>query len=110
MTTLDPASGHVVLINTFTVEPERAEELLAALSEATRETLSGLTGFVSANLHLGRDGRHVTNYAQWESQADLDAMMANPGAMAHMQQTAAMAIAFEPLYYDLREVHDSPDS
>ena len=34
MTTLDPASQHVVLINTFTVEPERAEELLQALSAA----------------------------------------------------------------------------
>lgn len=109
MVTLDPASGHVVLINTFTVEPEKAEELLAALSEATRKTLSRLPGFVSANLHAGRDGRHVANYAQWRSQADLDAMMVDPEAMAHMRETAAMAVAFEPLYYDLRETHAAQD-
>lgn len=37
MTTLDSESGYVVLINTFTVEPDRAGELLAVLSRATEE-------------------------------------------------------------------------
>ncbi len=35
MTTLDLNSGHIVLINTFTVDPDKADELLGVLSEAT---------------------------------------------------------------------------
>ena len=35
MTTLDPNDGHITLINTFTVDPAKADELLKILSEAT---------------------------------------------------------------------------
>lgn len=108
MTTLDPTSGYVVLINTFTVEPERVEELVANLSEATVAGMSTLPGFVSANLHVGRDGKHVANYVQWRSQGDLDAMMADPRAVAHMREAAALATSFDPVYYDLRETYAAP--
>ena len=68
-----PSSQYVVLINTFSVEPARADELLAVLSKATKEGMRGRKGFVSANLHISYDKRHVANYAQWRSQADVDA-------------------------------------
>lgn len=103
MTTLDPADDYVVLINTFTVEPDRAEDLLAALSQATEAGISRRPGFISANLHLSQDKRHVTNYAQWRTQADLDAMMADSAARTHMATAAAIATSFEPIYYSLRE-------
>ncbi len=32
VTTLEPAAGYVVLINTFTVEPDKADELMSVLS------------------------------------------------------------------------------
>ncbi len=105
MTNLDPSAGHLVLINTFTVEPARAETLLQILSQATEEGMWHMAGFVSANLHMSRDKQHVTNYAQWRSQADLDAMMRNPAAQKHMHEAAAVATSFEPLCYELREVH-----
>lgn len=105
MTTLDPSVGHLVLINTFSVEPSRAEELLKILSQATDEGIRHMPGFVSANLHVSHDKRHVTNYAQWRSQADLDAMMRNPAAQKHMHDAAAVATSFDPVYYELREVH-----
>jgi hypothetical protein len=38
MTTLDPADGYLVLINTFTVEPSRADELLAVLPARPRRS------------------------------------------------------------------------
>ena len=79
MTTLDPAAGYVVLINTFEVDPSRAEELLTVLSQATANTMRHAPGFVSANLHISADRRHVANHAQWRSQADIDAMMRGPG-------------------------------
>ena len=103
--TLDPGAGYVVLINTFTVAPSRAEELLAVLSEATENSMRHRPGFVSANLHVSQDRRHVANYAQWRSQADLDAMMQDPAAREHMQSAGAIATAFDPIYYELRESH-----
>ena len=105
MTTLDPASGYVVLINTFTVEPSRAAELLAALSQATEHGMRQRQGFVSANLHVSQDKRHVANYAQWRSQDDLDAMMKDPAARTHMAGAASIATSFEPIYYELCETH-----
>jgi len=107
MTTLDPKAGHVALINTFTVEPERADELFAALSRATEETMRLRPGFVSANLHMSLDKRHIANYAQWRTQGDIDAMMADANARVHMHEAAAIASSFEPIYYNLRETHSA---
>ena len=106
MSTLDPKAGYIILINTFTVVPDRADELLAVLSRATESGMCKQPGFVSANLHISHDKRHVANYAQWRSQADLDAMMANSAAKAHMKEAAEIASTFEPIYYELREVHE----
>lgn len=103
MTTLDPNSGYVVLINTFTVDPDNAEQLLAELSRATETQMRHRPGFISANLHLSTDQRHVANYAQWHSQADIDAMMSEPTIQQHMQAAASLAISFDPIYYQLRE-------
>ncbi len=104
-TTLDSSAGYVVLINTFIVEPDQAEELLANLSAATESGMRHLPGFVSANLHLSQDKTHVANYAQWRSQQDLDAMMRDPAAVQHMRDAANIATSFDPVYYELRETH-----
>lgn len=105
MTTLDPTAGHLVLINTFTVDPSRAEELLEALSRATETGMRQRPGFISANLHISLDKRHVANYAQWRNQEDLDAMMKDPSAQAHMREAGSIATSFEPIYYELRATH-----
>lgn len=105
MTTLDPQAGHVVLINTFTVDPARAEELLQVLSEATEHGMRQRPGFISANLHVSMDKKHIANYAQWRSQADIDAMMKDPAAQVHMRKAAEIAVSFDPIYYQLRESH-----
>ena len=54
----------IALINTFTVAPKRADELLAVLEKATHEVMRHVPGFVSANFHRSLDGRYVANYAQ----------------------------------------------
>lgn len=105
MTTLDPNAAHLTLINTFTVEPTRADELLDLLSRATDQTMRHLPGFVSANLHISRDRRRVANYAQWRSQDEFEAMLKNPEAQAHMREAAGIAASFDPILYDLREAH-----
>lgn len=107
MTLLDPQAGYIVLINTFEVEPGRADELLAALSRATHEYIRTVPGFISANLHLSFDKKNIANYAQWRSQADLDAFIADPQAHAHMHAAAAIATSFRPLLYALRETQSA---
>ena len=91
MTTLDPNDGFVVLINTFSVEPDKAEALYAELLKATEMGMQPRPGFVSANLHVSNDRKYVTNYAQWRSQDDIDAMMADPTAQEHMKRAAGIA-------------------
>lgn len=110
MVTLDPQSGYLVLLNTFTVDRTKANDLLAVLSKATKHGMRQRPGFISASLHLSRDKKHVTNYAQWRSQADVDAMMSDPTAKAHMKEAAGIADSFEPIYYDLRETHTAQDA
>lgn len=105
VTKLDPNAGYYVLINTFIVEPDKADELMSVLSNATMHGMSAQPGFVSANLHVNADKTRVANYAQWRSKADVDAMMANSEARAHMVQAAKIATSFDPIYYDLRETH-----
>lgn len=106
---LDPSAGYLTLINTFTVTPERADELLAVLSRATEETIRFIPGFISANLHVSRDRRQVINYAQWRSQSDMDAMLASPNSKPHLQEAAGIALSFQPIIYDLRECHVAPE-
>ena len=104
MTTLEASAGYLTLINTFTVEPERAEALLAVLSKAT-DSIRLMPGFVSANLHVSRDRRHVANYAQWRSHEDIEAMLNSAEAQPHLREAAAIASRFDPILYDLRETH-----
>lgn len=109
MTTLDPDTNHVVLINTFTVRPERADELLALLNNATEQVMRHLPGFVSANLHMGEDGTRVANYAQWASIDDFKAMLKDRDAQGHMKAAEALAESYDPQLYRLRHVHEGDD-
>lgn len=103
MITLDPASGYYTLINTFTVEPDDAERLLDELARATREQFHNQPGFISANLHLDVERRHVTNYAQWRSRDDYEAATQNDEVKKHMARAGGLATSFDPIFYELRE-------
>lgn len=62
-------------------------------------------GFVSANIHRSLDGRHVTNYAQWESEAAFRSMLANAEARAHMGRASAIA-RVEGYLYQVVSTHE----
>lgn len=102
MTILDPAAHHLVLINTFTVDPSKCDALLEVLTEATNDVMRYMPGFVSANLHVSADQRHIANYAQWRSLEDLQSMMKDPAAQSHMKVAAGLADTFDPHTYSLR--------
>jgi heme-degrading monooxygenase HmoA len=99
MTTISTESDLVTLINVFTVAPERQQELLDVLIEATEQVMRFQPGFVSANLHKSLDGQHVANYAQWRSVEDFEAMLANPEAGEHMRRCVDTATEVRPGLY-----------
>lgn len=105
MTTIQQHTPIATLINVFTVEPERARELVELLSRATEEVMRHVPGFISANIHLSTDGTRVTNYAQWDSVEAYRAMLADPTAREHMGTCAQLAVSFEPHLYTVESVH-----
>ena len=88
----------VTLINVFTVDPADQHKLVEALIEATQQVMSKLPGFVSANIHRSLDGTRVTNYAQWRTQADVEALFRNPDAAPHMKKCQELATNEGRLY------------
>jgi quinol monooxygenase YgiN len=103
-TTIEKGAPVVTLINVFTVDPSRQEELVRLLDEATEQVIQHLPGFVSANIHRGLDGHRVANYAQWESREAMQAMLANPAAQHHLRLAESMAQA-APNLYEVVSVH-----
>ena len=104
MTSINTRNDVVTLINVFTVEPGRQQELVDLLTRATDETIRHMPGFVSATIHRSLDGVRVTNYAQWRSREDFEAMLRNPVASPHLKEAAALATSFEPHLYQVSEV------
>lgn len=62
-------------------------------------------GFVSATIHRSLSGKHVTNYAQWRSKEDFEAMQKNPDCQVHMKTASQPAEKFEPDLYAVASVH-----
>jgi quinol monooxygenase YgiN len=104
MTMIAKGPQCVTLINVFTVEPAKQRRLVDLLIRATEATMKHLPGFISANIHKSLDGTRVTNYAQWRSVEDFQAMLKSPKAIPHMQEAAALASSFDPVLYEVVEV------
>lgn len=96
----------LVLINTFKVAPENADELLAVLTAATDEVMRYVPGFISASFHKALDGKSVANYAQWESEEAFNAMLKDENARIHMKKAGDLAESFEPIQYKAVSVHE----
>jgi hypothetical protein len=86
----------------FTVEPANQDRLVDLLVEATDSVMRHLPGFVSANIHRGLDGRHVANYAQWESWEAFERMLGDPRARRHMEPILRLATNEGYLYEVVR--------
>ena len=97
MVTIKQKAPILTLINTFEVEPDMCDELLASLIEATDRVMRHVDGFISASFHRSLDSKHIVNYAQWASKQALDAMRENPDAQVHMRAAAKLAISFSPV-------------
>jgi quinol monooxygenase YgiN len=103
-TTIRADSEAITLINVFTVRPKDQDRLVQLLIEATENTMKGIQGFISANIHKSLDGERVTNYAQWRSREAFEAMLKNPVAQKHMAPIQQIA-SNEPHLYSVVDVH-----
>ena len=103
LTTLDPGAGYVTTINTYTVAPERAEEVLDYLVRSAVETVRYVPGFVSMNFHVSLDRTQIVNYGQWKSREAVAAARENPKIVALMSETARIAGGSKPILYELRQ-------
>ena len=101
MTTITTNKNMITLINVFTVQPENQQRLVDLLTEATKLAMKKQPGYISANIHKSLDGTRVTNYAQWRSKDDFEAMLQNPEAAKHMKEASQLAIKFEPHLYEV---------
>src|SRR5215510_9118255 len=102
MATISTNQRIFTLINVFTVEPAKQEQLVRLLIDATEQTMKHLPGFLSANIHRSLDGTRVVNYAQWRSREDFDAMRQEPRTKPHMDAAAALA-RFDPIFCEVVE-------
>jgi quinol monooxygenase YgiN len=100
MATISTTNPVTTLVNVFTVDPARQQQLVDVLIEATEQVMRHIPGYVSANIHQSIDGTHVVNYAQWRSREAFEAMLQDPTAATHMRKAAALA-AFEPHLYSV---------
>ena len=95
------------VINVFTVDPAKQDQLVELLTRATDDTIRHFPGFISANFHKSVDGTRVTNYAQWRSREDLEAMLRHPAALPHLQEATALATSTDPHVYEVIAVRES---
>ena len=100
MTTIDSSKKRCTLINVFTVEPAKQQELFDSLVAASEKVMSGMPGYISANIHMGDDGKTVTNYAQWATLQDYQKALKVTEVMEHLKQSAGLAIEFKPVTYN----------
>jgi heme-degrading monooxygenase HmoA len=84
-------------VNTFTVDPERQEDVIRSLHDVTEMVTRGMPGFVSACVHKDLDGKHVVNYVQWRTRADFEAMLADPRMHNHMREVRQLALDVMPI-------------
>ena len=96
---IDDATKIFTLINTFTVTPQQQDALVTALRTFTTRHARFFEGFIGASVHASLDGRRVVNYVQWETQANLEAMMASAPAKTHMAEVATLADHVDPAIY-----------
>lgn len=101
MPVIKRSSSTLILINTFEVEPDKADILLNFLIDVTEKTMRHVDGFISASFHKSIDGKYIANYAQWENEQAFQAMLKNDEATKHIEQAKELCISFSPVTYQV---------
>jgi len=99
-TTITSSRKLATLINTFTVKPEKQQQVVDYLIEAGKVMVT-IPGFISSNVHRGEEGTRVVNYVQWESMDHFKVMMKDPRATEHMSRCSDTAESYDPKFYEV---------
>jgi quinol monooxygenase YgiN len=102
--TIRANNGVMTLINVFAVDPENQQKLVAVLKEGTEALMSKRAGYISASIHVSKDGRRVINYSQWRSGKDIEAMRQHPDVGPYMKRVASLG-TFEAIACEVSYVH-----
>lgn len=90
MSSIRVEDGYLTLFNIFhTPGPQEQDKLFdqwRSLPPAHTQT-----GLIAGNFHRSLDGRSVINYAQWESQEDYDAFLAEAGTRGRLGEALSFS-------------------
>jgi quinol monooxygenase YgiN len=78
------------LITVHECTPDNQPQLVALLIEAANDIYRHLPGFVSASVHRSLDGLRVTNYAQWRTQAEFEAVRSHPEVAPFIERVRSL--------------------
>jgi quinol monooxygenase YgiN len=108
MVTINKSQPLVTLINVHFCKPEDQQQLADLLVEGINTIYRHAPGFISASIHKSLDGVRVTNYAQYRSSEDIDAVWKNPDVSAFAQKVGKLVESFDAHLYEVVEVatHD----
>jgi hypothetical protein len=87
-----------VVIDLWTVDPERRGELLERISEALRRLLPGREGFVSAHIFESIDGGTVLVVMEMRTARDRQLLTDSPEVQRMMRELRAIASTHVNLY------------
>ena len=104
MTTIAKNADCVTLINVFSVEPEKQQQLSALLIELTNNSMRQLPGFISGNIYRSLDGTRVAIHGQWRTLSDLKYMVKIRQSIPQMEQVVKLTSGVDARVYELVEV------
>jgi hypothetical protein len=100
MTNISVTNKVVTFITVYEVAPANQQHLIELLTMAYERVIRHLPGFVEAHMHRSSDGVRVVNYAQWDAQADVEAMLRNNDLWPIFVEIGRIASA-DPRYYQV---------
>jgi quinol monooxygenase YgiN len=101
MVTIATNQPVVTLINVHHCKPENQQALADLLAHSANTVFRHVPGFVSASIHKSTDGLRVTNYAQYRTRADFEALKDIPAIKPFAQQVSALIESFDAHTYDV---------
>lgn len=101
MTNSNQSNSGIMLINIFTVAPEKQQSAANKVAEIYDSFVSKQPGFISARVQKSLDGTRVAATAHWESQEALTAMQQNSDFLAIVKTLEGNIVSAEPHTYEV---------
>ncbi len=100
MTNISVTNNVVTFITVYEVAPADQQHLIDLITTAYEQTIRHLPGFVEGHTHRSSDGVRVVSYAQWNGQADVEAML-HTSDLWHIFVEIGRTAKADPRYYQV---------